>query len=114
MEGRFVRSRPGEKVLGIQIVVAKEFKSGAMKIVSATLGHHVDLNAKIAAVLGRIGACLDLYFLDCIHAWTQSGLCDQVGHNAKAIDRNAALNLSCARTNEALAAASVARSLEAV
>src|SRR5262245_66542790 len=95
MEGRFVRSRPGEKVLGIQIVVAKEFKYGAMKIVSATLGHHVDLNAKIAAVLGRIGACLDLYFLDCIHAWTQCGLCVQVGYNVMAIETKNVLIILC-------------------
>ena len=85
-----------------------------MKIIGAALGHHVDLNTQITTVLGRIGAGLDLHFLDCVHAGSQSGLRNKVGHDADAIERNAVLDFSRARANETLPAAWVSGSLEPV
>src|SRR5262245_55633881 len=85
-----------------------------MKSIGAAFGHHVDLNTQVTAVLRRISTGLDLHFLDCVNAGTQSGLCNQVGHDADPIERNTVLDFSRARADEPLPAAWVSRSLETV
>src|SRR3954463_10304051 len=57
-----------ERSAGIKSVVAQEFEHRPMILISAPLGYHIDLGARISAIFGGKIRSLDLYFLNKIYA----------------------------------------------
>ena len=59
-----IEARSGEKVLGIQFVVAEEFVSRAVHIVGPGLGNGVDHGTEISSIVSRVGA---VYYAEFLH-----------------------------------------------
>src|SRR5204862_6060573 len=85
----------------IERIVLEEIEDGPVKGVRAALGHYIDHDAKIRAVLGRCAARLALNLFDRIGDWPHAGRGKKVGRGVDAVERQAVLNLPLTAASEA-------------
>ena len=74
-----------------------------MESVAAALGDHIDVDTKVSAVLGGIGAGLNFHFLHGFDHGLRGRGGDEVVHDADAVERHGILNLSGTSADESLA-----------
>src|SRR5439155_62402 len=89
-----------EIAAGVEGIVLEVLGDRSVRVVGAALGHDVDVDAEVGAVLRRGAAGLDLNLRHRVRDRTHAGRRQQIGGGVDAVQRQAVLDFALARSSE--------------